>query len=146
MINPPPVQTAVDATGTKVAVQWVQWFQTLYSFLGTEATWTPAFTGLTVAPGTGTVTYSGTYTKIGRAVFWVANITITGNATTASTVNTTQITNLPVTVGASNTCVAVNAATTSYGNGLVAAAGTVALLPTWAAYNGNVVITGWYST
>lgn len=50
-----------------------------------EGTWTPALTNLTI--NSGTPTYSGTYTKIGRLVFvyWAIggtrNITITANST-----------------------------------------------------------------
>lgn len=32
-LNPPPLQTAVDDNGVKVAVPWVQWFQSLYTQL-----------------------------------------------------------------------------------------------------------------
>ena len=60
-----------------------------------EGTWTPSFSNLTV---TGTVSFSGTYTKIGNQVFYTAKILrISGDITSSASL--TQINNLPFTVG-----------------------------------------------
>jgi hypothetical protein len=56
-----------------------------------EGTWTPSFTGLTTS---GTVVYSGTYTKIGRLVFVTCQVNAAlGNAQSAQ--NSTRVSNLP---------------------------------------------------
>ena len=60
-----------------------------------EGTWTPSFSDLTV---TGTVSFSGTYTKIGNQVFYTAQILRTSGDIT-SQASLTLITNLPFTVG-----------------------------------------------
>lgn len=60
-----------------------------------EGTWTPALTGETLG-GTGSPTYTGRYTRIGRLVHWLATVS-PGTSTFASTLFTTQITNLPFT-------------------------------------------------
>jgi hypothetical protein len=64
-----------------------------------EGTWTPTFVNLTV---TGSVTYSGVYTKIGRQVFFQAFVTrISGDV--GSTSSLTYISNLPFSVNNSST-------------------------------------------
>jgi len=112
-----------------------------------EGTWTPAFTGLTVVNGTGGATYSGTYTKIGRIVYYVARIVVSGTCTTASTAGTTYINNLPFTVGgfASTVCSSANTGTlVNYGGGLLPGTTTNAYTPTWAAANNNIISSGTY--
>ena len=56
-----------------------------------EGTWTPAFTNLTI--NSGTPTFSGTYTKIGRIVH--LNWTISGTRNITITADSTHINNLP---------------------------------------------------
>ena len=152
MINSPPIQTTVDdrqGRAPRLAEPWVQWFTRLFAFLGVESQalqWVPTFTGLTVVNGTGGATYTGTYTKIGRMVFWTVTIAVTGTCTTASVLNATYINNLPFTVGVSGTCEVVNAAGLSSGVGQAPASGVAAYPPAWAAYNGGVTISGCYST
>jgi len=151
--NSPPIQTSVDVrdkpTGNappviRVAVPWMQWFTKVQNFFGIESTFTPIFTGLTVVNGTGGATYAGSYTKIGRIVFWNASITVTGTCTVASIAGTTEITNLPGAAAVGSNCVASDVSGTSLGAGSVA--GLIAYLPTWAARNTSINISGWYST
>ena len=126
----------------------MQWFTRLFNFLGVESQllqWVPAFTGLTVVNGTGAATYTGTYTKIGRIVFWTVVITVTGSCTTASVLNTTFVNNLPFTVGVNSTCHVINAVGLAIGVGQVPASGVAAYPPAWSAYNGAVTVSGWYS-
>jgi len=147
--NSPPIQTPVDVREkalTRIAVPWSQWFIAIQNFLGIESTWVPTFTGLTVVNGTGGATYSGTYTKIGRIVYWSVVVTVTGTCTTASAAGSTWINNLPVIVAGPGTLNAVSAALASYGIGVVTLNTTKAYVPTWAATNSNITISGWYST
>jgi hypothetical protein len=58
-----------------------------------EGTWTPAFTNLTI--NSGTPTFAGTYTKIGRIVHLTWKIQGTRNITI--TADSTRINNLPFT-------------------------------------------------
>jgi hypothetical protein len=58
-----------------------------------EGTWTPAFTSLTI--NSGTPTFAGTYTKIGRVITLTWEISGTRNITI--TADTTRINNLPFT-------------------------------------------------
>ena len=104
----------------------------------TENTWTPTFSGLTVVNGTGGATYSGSYTKIGRLVIAKWEITVTGTCTTASTANSTNISNLPFTSSTAGNCMIVNDSIVSYGIGKVLNSSTACYLPTWAAYNGAI--------
>lgn len=60
-----------------------------------ENTWVPSFTNLTIVLGGGSVTYTGAYTKIGRLVFFTAQVKPAGGATTQSVAGTTYINNLP---------------------------------------------------
>jgi len=50
-----------------------------------EGTWTPTRNGFTEVLGAGSITTSGTYTKVGRQVTVVATITPAGGATIAAT-------------------------------------------------------------
>jgi len=60
-----------------------------------EGTWTPAFTNLTI--NSGTPTFSGNYTKIGRLV--LINWGISGTKNITITADSTHINNLPFSVG-----------------------------------------------
>jgi hypothetical protein len=145
--NAPPIQTPVDVREknlTRLATPWSQWFARVQNFFGIESTFTPTLTGLTVVNGTGGATYSGTYTKIGRIVFWNVVIAVTGTCTTASSAGTTNISNLPINAAVNSTCQAADGTSANLGTGLVT--GTSAYLPTWTARNTNINISGWYST
>jgi len=65
-----------------------------------EGTWTPILNSFTIVNGTGSITASGSYTKIGRLVFVNCVITGTGTATIASTGNLSNITGIPFSVNA----------------------------------------------
>ena len=107
------------------------------------ATWTPTWTGLTVV---GSPTYVGTYTRIGRLVFWQVVITAGGANTTASTLTTTFINNLPFISRLTfpNVRVINNNTGVDLGNGYIVIATNDAYTPTWAATNADIIISGWY--
>src|SRR3990167_9785464 len=106
------------------------------------STWTPTWTGLTVV---GAPTYSGRYTRIGRIIFWKVEITAGGANTTASSLGTTQITNMPFTIFKHNTIFTFSTVDGAYRSGGYAlAASTVVYTPTWAAINYDFQISGWY--
>ena len=93
-----------------------------------EGTWTPAYSGSTTNP---TVTYyvqDGTYAKIGRMVYWSAEITTT--ATTGGSGNL-QISGFPFACGSRYT----GGATINYANGWTLAAPNVATI-----FNGATVM------
>ena len=101
-----------------------------------QGTWTPVFTNLSVVSGT--PTYAGTYTRVGRQVFFT--IYISGGATTTSTANSTYCNNLPFTASVNGVCAASNASSVdNYGTGLIQ--GLNVFTPTWTVKQ-NVVITG----
>ncbi len=102
-----------------------------------ESTWTPVPTALTVV---GTPTYTGTYTKIGRRVFFV--ISCIATTSTAATGGTTCFT-LPSTPARSDTCYATNISVANYGTGVAYTDGKV-YVPTWSAIGVTVIISGSY--
>ena len=108
--------------------------------------WTPTWTGLTI---TGAPTYTGRYTRTGRLIFCEVFITANGG-TTASTLNTTYINNLPFANNANTmpTVDAVNNGTgANLGKGYVAGSAlTRAFTPTWAASGNDIAISFWYTT
>lgn len=140
-----PGKTPVDDAGVKLSTAWTKWFAKVQNFFGVEKTFTPTFTGLTVVNGTGGATYAGTCTTVGRLVFVSVQISVTGTCTTAATAGTTRVTNLPLTVGAGGAVAAANGAGLGYGSGAVPAGGVALYAPTWAAYNGAVNLSGWYT-
>lgn len=108
-----------------------------------EGTWTPVFTGLTVVNGTGGATYTGTYTRVGRLVYFTATITVTGSCTTAS-VNGVTYTSLPFTaVPLAGSAGVADANAAPLNVGLVA--GAVCYMPTWSARNVAIYIGGTFS-
>lgn len=112
----------------------------------TATTWTPTFSNLTVVNGTGGASYSGTYTKLGRVVLWTALISVTGTCTTASTTNSTAITNLPGgAIGAQSTLQVSDGNIANIGVG-ANYSGTTCYMPGWTARNTNIIISGWYTT
>jgi hypothetical protein len=109
-----------------------------------EGTWTPSFTSLTVV---GTPTYTGRYTKIGRAVFW--SVRIQATTSTSSTVGVTIMQSFPfvIAIGENTVLSAINFATLgTLPNGAVSISGgsTTAYLPTWSAV-ADVVLSGFYT-
>ena len=111
-----------------------------------EGTWTPTFVSLTVVNGTGGATYSGTYTKIGRVVFWTAAIAVTGTCTTASVAGSTNISNLPFQVANSNSFLtACDGTPNSLGVGQNQGGSLVAYIPTWTARNAQIFLSGQYN-
>ena len=109
-----------------------------------EGTWTPAFTNLTVVNGTGGVTYSGNYTKIGRLVCITAQITVTGTATSSSVNSSTFINNLPFAVSANAVGVVDSSALVSYGTAVFSGSSSNMYTPTWTTANANIIISGCY--
>jgi len=114
-----------------------------------EGTWTPAFIGLTVVNGTGGAIYSGTWIKVGNRVDWTATIAVTGTATTASTLGTTYINNMPFTPlqNAWQSCTAIDQSGSGsvLGQGVIRGSGSnVIQTPTWGALNHNITISGSY--
>lgn len=102
-----------------------------------EGTWTPSFTNLTVV---GSPTYTGSYTKIGRMVYF--QIGISGATSTASTANSTYVSNLPFSANGISVCGATNGNVANYGTGYVAS--TYVYPPTWTTTGLSIAITGVY--
>ena len=103
-----------------------------------EGTWTPVATGLT---NVGAVTYTATYTKIGRVVY--INLKVNAVTSTTSVANTTYFSGLPFTPALNSTITAVNEGNiTSLGVGLIATGSTV-FTPNWTAVQ-NATLSGFY--
>jgi hypothetical protein len=111
-----------------------------------EGTWTPTYTGLTVVPGTGGVTHTGAYTKIGRMVHVVLRIAVTGTATHASSLGNTYCNNLPFTAAAGHFHGGVTTSSLDdYGKCTVNGTTTNLYPPTWIATNITYVyLSAWY--
>lgn len=102
----------------------------------------PTFSGLTTVNGTGAVTVSGQYTQIGNRVDWLVVITCTGTATSAATLGTTKITNVPGSkAGSYGTLQAANA-TVPAGIGIGVIKDANAWTPAWAATGNQIVLSG----
>lgn len=137
---------AFTSLGTNVATALGNAANAASGFTTTSfGTWTPSFTNLTVVNGSGGATYSGTYTQIGRFVFWTAQIDVTGTCTTASTANSTFISNISAlpTPAIVTTFTASDGEIDNLGVGVLTT--TRGYTPTWAAFNGQIFITGHYS-
>jgi len=113
-----------------------------------EGTFTPVFTSLAVVLGAGSVTYTGSYTRVGRLVSWQAKIQPSGGATTEATGGTTFIGNLPYNIlGLDSNCTVTNAGTlASYGVGVGSAGTNDMYMPTWPAVANGIVMSGHYFT
>ena len=91
--------------------------------------WTPAWTGLTVV---GALTTSGRYTRLEHLV--AVHVEVQGATSTASTVGTTYVNNLPFTALASAGALATDFSTgVGLVNGQIVIATTRLYPPTWAA-------------
>jgi len=107
-----------------------------------EGTWTPAFTSLTVV---GTATFVGTYTKVGRLLYWKAKVSTTG--TTASVAGTTFINNLPFALGPDRPTFIAQVADFVGCNAVGwVASQTQARTPTWSANANDIYLSGCYET
>lgn len=106
-----------------------------------QGTWAPSATNLTQVGGSATL--SGTYTKIGRQVFWTLKVVPVTN--TSSTANSTFFTGLPYTPSDNMGCSASDDAVVSYGNGLVTTVPRV-YTPTWGTVTNPVRVWGVFST
>jgi hypothetical protein len=103
-----------------------------------EGTWTPVATGLT---NVGAVTYTATYTKIGRVVY--INLKVSAVTSTTSVANTTFFSGLPFNPAQNSTVTAVNEGNiTSLGVGLIAV-GSNLFAPSWTAVQ-NATLSGFY--
>ena len=115
--------------------------------LYTESTWTPVWTGATVVAGAGAVVYTGRYMRIGRMVFFTCLATVSVDATLETTIYITHFT-LPVAPAFDGVGVASKATGASIhvgvGNAHISLASGSCWVPTMAAYNGNLVISGQY--
>lgn len=101
-ITPPPVYAEMVGDDAKVNLQWLLFFNQLYSG-DTGTSWTPTFTNLTIS---GTPTITGKYFKIGALTyFWVRIVPATS---TTSTAGTTYIDNFPLSVVSDGACLAVS--------------------------------------
>ena len=157
--------TDIDATAADIArlKGTVQSLQSLIADLTdnvplfySSGTWTPTLNSFTIVNGTGGITATGTYTRIGRILYYQVTIKGTGTATIASTGNTSTITGLAaIALAARGNSGVVQDATnslTSTGAYLWDAAGTAATIqtPTWSAVtpltDGQITVSGWYET
>ena len=107
-----------------------------------EGSFTPTFNNLVVVNGTGSASYTGRYTRVGNRVDWEVVIGVSGTCTVAANSSSTTITNLPFSSANSSVLVASDNAARNYGTGVVIGGATTAYVPTWAAVNNAVVITG----
>ena len=112
-----------------------------------ETAWTPVATGLAVVPGTGAATWSGFWSRVGNIVMITAQCIITGTATIQSGYPATTIT-LPTNCKnfgglaqffsySSSTWTTMDLGFNMFSNGVL-------YIPTFAAMNQNLYISGWY--
>lgn len=110
----------------------------------TQGTWVPSFTSLTEVPGTGIITKSGRYSRIGRTVFFTVSISCTNDATTASTAATTYF-SLPINASYDDACTTVNSTTKlSIGAGVIDATNDRGYPAGWTATGNTIIISGKY--
>lgn len=110
-----------------------------------ETTWTPTFVNVTQTVGTGTITTTGTYITdtINSIITIWAQITITGNATTAAAAGTIT---LPVTSVAAGSVRVFDGQGIFIGTAVVPSLSATANLPNWSTKNTNIIISGKYGT
>jgi hypothetical protein len=102
-----------------------------------EGTWTPNLTNMTVV---GSPTVAGTYTKIGRMVYFECRVSATSIASTAGT---SYISGLPFTAGQVSAFIAINASSSvALGSGQVN--GTFLYTPTFAPLGATISCSGSY--
>lgn len=119
------------------------YFDALYCPIQTTGTFTPTANGFTIVNGTGGVTFSGSYTKIGRIVFVKISIAVTGTATiAAASGNYFSFSGLPASTGSGVSNTANGATAAFYGGGPLTSAYCYA--GSWSAVNNAITINGWY--
>jgi hypothetical protein len=102
-----------------------------------EGTWTPDLTNMTVV---GSPTVAGTYTKIGRFVYFECRVLAT---TIASTAGASYISGLPFTAGQVSSFIAINASSSvALGSGQVN--GVILYTPTFGATAATISCSGSY--
>lgn len=106
-----------------------------------EGTWTPTFTGTVV----GTLTATGTYTRIGRVVYWQALLSSTTSTTSVQDVSVVQgfpfvSTSFGSTFGIVNRS---NSASLGVGHTEISGGATTAYTPGWSAV-ASVLMSGFY--
>ena len=125
--------------------------QTAFQAMGVDmtpatGTFTPTWVNLTQVPGTGSITITAGYYKVGSICsFWV-KIAITGNATTTSAGGgSTYISNMPFTAahGGAGFC---STATANLGACELPEGTTICNSNTWSAANYSIWLTGQYLT
>jgi hypothetical protein len=111
-----------------------------------EGTFTATLNGFTIINGTGGVTATGKYTRVGNAVTINVVITPTGTATIASTGGgTSNITGIPFAALQDTSLVIAGAnASPDMGAARVRAGSGQFDTPTWAANNNEITISGTY--
>ena len=106
------------------------------------STFTPSLTGITAI---GSTTYTATYTRIGRLVFY--NVHISASTSTASAGGGgSYIFVLPYPIAADSTGCVANSFVTSIGQAYAKASDAVIYLPGWVATSAVVTVTGFYET
>lgn len=107
-----------------------------------NAPFVPNPLNFTIVNGTGAVTFTGNYTKIGKFVHYEIVATLTGTATLAATLNLSEFTGLPFTALNYTANHATDANNVNYGHASTTPGGTgVHNSPTIAATHGNGLIT-----
>lgn len=107
---------------------------------GTEADFTPTWTGLTTTGSWGT---SGHYNKYGHLVYIQIMLWGISGGTTASTWSTTYCNNLPFTETLHDPAGVIDLTLGGLGNGWIGYAANHLWTPTWNARSNYIVITGW---
>lgn len=106
-------------------------------------TWTPAWTGLVEAGG-GALTFTGSYTRIGRLVKWRSTVSSAGGRTSASTGGVSYH-DLPIAAAGDDTVTAADRTTnTGLGTGSLDSTNDRAYSPAWAATADTIVMSGSY--
>ena len=107
--------------------------------------WAPAWTGLTVV---GTPTFLGSWTRSGDLVHVFTAIAASVANTTASTLGSTWLHNLPFTCAMRNfpTVDVLDGITPTFSKGWIQAGMTRLYTPTWTATNANKFMSAWYQT
>jgi hypothetical protein len=109
-----------------------------------QGVWSPTFTSLTEVPGGGSITKTGSYSRIGKYVYFTVQIVCTGGATTASTAGSTYC-DLPITASIDDTCTVADTTTNvAIGNGAINGSTSSCYPATWGATGNTIIISGKY--
>ena len=112
-----------------------------------SGTWTPTLNNFTIVNGTGSVTATGTYVKIGHLVWATCQISPSGTATSACVAGTSFVSGLPYLPATTSAGSFVLGGETSGGQAVFYSnSGNGDIAPTaWSAVNVAIYITGVYS-